>query len=143
MAKITFKKGQPVQSLSGSVGRITYRTVNGRTYMHRRSEPVLPKNPTRQQRAQFKRQSIIDNCLAILQNQYEDIGEAIAMRSKIRDRLKYLYKKYVKQIKAPTKLQKAIMADYYARFSTENGPIMDRRKPVNDPMKCGKKEGRV
>jgi len=117
MAKITFNPNQPVQSLSGTLGDLTFRTINGRTYVSQRPEPVLPKNPTRKQRAQFKRQTIINNCINILQSQYEDIQEAIAMRPIIKDRLTYLYKKYVNDIKAPTKLQKAIMTDYYAHFS--------------------------
>ena len=117
MAHITFKKNQPIQSLSGTVGGLTFRTVNGRTFVSPRTEPVLPKNPTRKQRARFKQQTIINNCISILQSQYEDIQKAISMRAKIKSRLTYLYKKYVATIKAPTKLQKAIMTDYYAQFS--------------------------
>lgn len=117
MARITFNPNQPIQSLSGTLGDMTFRTVNGRTHVFRREEPVLPKNPTRKQRAQFKQRTIINNCISILQSQYEDIQEAMAMRPKIKDRLTYLYKKYVKDIKAPTKLQRAIMTEYYANFS--------------------------
>ena len=117
MANVKFKDSQPIQALSGTLGDLTFRTVNGRTHVFQRAEPVLPKNPTRKQRAQFKRQTIINNCISILQSQYEDIREAMAMRPIIKDRLTYLYKKYVKDIKAPTKLQRAIMTDYYAHFS--------------------------
>ena len=123
--RITFKENQPIQSLSGTIGNITYRTVNGRTFAHSRPEPVLPKNPTRQQRALFKRRTIIDNCLSILQGQIPDIQEAIAARDKLKHRLLHLYKKYAPTIKAPTKLQKAIMTEYYARFS----PTSTRRLP--------------
>ena len=117
MARIKFREGQPIQSLSGTLGNMTFRTVNGRTQVFQRAEPILPKNPTRKQRAQFKRQTIINNCISILQSQYEDIQEAMAMRPTIKDRLTYLYKKYVKDIKAPTKLQRAIITEYYAHFS--------------------------
>ena len=117
MARITFAKDQPIQSLSGSLGRITYRTVNGHTFAYRKNNPVLPKNPTRKQRAQFKKRTIIDNCVSILQSQIKDIQEAITMRPKIRERLRSLYNKFEPTIKAPTKLQKAIMSEYYVRFS--------------------------
>ncbi len=117
MAKVTFNPNQPIQALSGTLGDLTFRTVNGRTHVFQRPEPVLPKNPTRKQRAQFKQQTLINNCINILQSQYEDIREAMAMRPIIKDRLTYLYKKYVKDIKAPIKLQRAIMTEYYAHFS--------------------------
>lgn len=117
MAHVTFNPNQPIQSLSGTLGNMTFRTMNGRTYVHECRKPVLPKNPTRKQRAQFKQRTLIDSCIAILQSQIPDIQEAIAMRTKIKDRLTNLYKKLEPTIKAPTKLQKAIMTEYYARFS--------------------------
>ena len=117
MAKVTFNPDQPIQSLSGSVGALTFRTLNGRTFVRERTAPTLPKHPTRQQRDQFKRRTIIDNCLTILQSQIPDIQQAIAMRTKIKDRLNYLYKTFAPTIKARTKLQKAIMTEYHARFS--------------------------
>ncbi len=117
MAKVHFKPNQPIQSLSGTLGVVTFRTVNGHTHVFRRPDPVLPKNPTRKQRALFKQRTIIDNCLEILQSQYEDIQEAISMRPKIKERLRYLYKTFAPTIKARTKLQRAIMTEYYARFS--------------------------
>ncbi len=117
MAKVTFNPNQPIQSLSGSIGPVTFRTINGRTHVFQRPEPVLPKNPTRKQRAQFKQRTIIDYCLSIIQAQYEDVQEAIKMRPKIKERLRYLYKTFAPTIKARTKLQKAIMTEYYARFS--------------------------
>ena len=127
--RIQFNPNQPIQSLSGTIGNITYRTVNGRTFAHSRPLPELPKNPTRQQRALFKRRSIIDNCLSILQGQIPDIQEAIVARDKLKHRLLHLYKKYAPTIKAPTKLQKAIMTEYYARFS----PTSTRRLPEINP----------
>ena len=117
MAKITFNPNQPIQSLSGSFGALTFRTLYGRTFVMERTAPELPKNPTRKQRAQFKQRSIIDRCVTILQSQYEDMQVAIAMRPKIRDRIVRLYKKHAPTIKAPTKLQKAIMTDYYEKFA--------------------------
>ena len=130
MARITFNPNQPIQSLSGTVGNITFRTVNGRTHAFQRAEPLLPKHPTRKQRALFKQRSVINNCIAILQSQYEDIQMAIAMRTKLKDRLRYLYQKFVKDISAPSKLQKAIMSEYHARFSvTSTGQSRSKLGP--------------
>jgi len=141
MAKVTLMPG--IESISGTVGNVTFRTINGKTFMSKRRAPVLPKDATRKQKAQFKKRKVVDACVVLVQAQKDDILEAIEQRKKIRDRICYLYEKLSPEIKARTKLQKAIMEDYYARFSTENGPIMARIKPVNDPLKCGKKKGGI
>lgn len=127
MARVTFTKESGIKSLSGSIGRITFRTIHGKTFMGERPEPVLPKNATRAQREKFKRQTIIDDCLEILQNQMEDFIEAIRLRPKMKDRLEYLYKTFSPTIKARTKLQKTIMRAYYARFNTDKSRV----KPGN------------
>ncbi len=138
MARITFNPNQPIQSLSGTLGRDTFRTLNGRTYVHQRPEPVLPKNPTPQQRAAIRRKTIINHCITDIQRQYSDIRDAIAMRSKIKDRVEYLYDKFVTNIKAPTKLQKEILSKYYRKFSPTSpnhsrgnpDPIPSQSRPV-------------
>lgn len=134
MAHVTFKKDQPIQALSGTVGDRTFRTRNGKTYMTRLQTPVLPKNPTRKQRALYRRLRMIDQCVMIVQAQIPDIPEAIAMRSRIKDRLMYLYDKLSPTIKAPTKLQKAIMEAYYEKVSK-----MTRESLENDSVKSRKK----
>ena len=116
MAKVTFKPGQPIQSLSGTLGRMTFRTIYGHTSVFEKPEPTLPKNATRKQKAQFKKQTIIDNCLTILQSEITDIQKAINARKLIRDRIVNLYKKFAPTIKAPTKLQRKIMETYREKF---------------------------
>ena len=116
MAHVTFNPNQPIQSLSGTIGRNTFRTVDGQTYMTRRLPPVLPKNPTRQQRAEFKRRSIVDHCVSLIQERIGDICQAIAMRPTIHKLIVRLYKEFSPIIKAPTKLQKAILSEYDCRF---------------------------
>ena len=117
MAKVKFNPDQPIQSLSGTLGHISYYTRNGQTFVHHKSAPELPKNPTRQQRARYKQRTIVDQCVSILQSQIPDIQEAIAMRPKIRDRIVRLYKKFAPSIKAPTKLQQKIMSEYREKFA--------------------------
>ena len=119
MAKVIFKAGAGIENLSGTIGGVTYRTRNGQTYVHERSKAVLPKDATRKEKALYKRRVMIDNCIEILQGQYEDFVEAIAMRPKMKARLVGLYKRYAPEIKAPTKLQCAIMREYYRRFGKE------------------------
>ena len=117
MARVTFNPNQPIQSISGTIGALTFRTRNGRTFVYERLQPELPKNPTRKQRAQFKQRTIIDQCVSLVQSQIEDLQEAINMRPTIKERLRSLYKKLEPTIKSQTKLQKAIMTEYNARFS--------------------------
>ena len=118
MAKVTFQKGQPIQALSGTAGNLTFRTKNGRTFVRVKHEPTLPKNATREQKAQFKKQTIINNCLTILQGEITDVQEAIRLRHTIRKRIVYIYKKFEPDIKARYKLQKTIIDEYRQRFSS-------------------------
>ena len=133
MANVIFKKDQPIQSLSGTIGALTFRTVNGRTFVSERAEPVLPNKPTRQQRAHFMQRIIVNQCVEILQSQIVDLQEAISMRTKIRDRIVRLYKKHAPTIKARTKLQRAIMTDYYEKFA-KTSSVQSRRNigPFSD-----------
>ena len=135
MATVTFNPESGIQSLSGSLGRLTFRTKNGKTFVTERPRPVLPKNPTREQKRKYTRQTIIEDCLEILQSRMEDIQEAMRIRPKIKDRLEYLYAKFSPTIKARTKLQKAIMSEYYTRFNTEKSS----RKQGNTSDKNRKK----
>ena len=138
MARVTFKENQPIQALSGTLGDITFRTMYGVTHMYRRAEAELPKNATRKQRAQYKQRMIIDQCVMLIQSQIEDMETALAMRSKIKDRFRYLYKQYAPEIKARTKLQIAMMRAYHERYDQENGTRMDRENQVTSPLKVRK-----
>ena len=126
MARVKFKEGQPIQSLSGTLGNSVFRTRNGQTFVHERSYPELPKNATRAQKAQYRRRVIIDECVRILQDEMEDVLEAIGMRKKISDRVGYMYDKYVREIKARTKLQCKIMGEYRAKYRF--GSVTSREK---------------
>ena len=116
MARVTFKKDQPVKALSGTVGALTFKTMNGKTFVFSRLEPELPKKATRKERAQYKQRTIVDQCVEILQMRIPDIREAIAQRGTLRARIVRLYKQLSPGIKAPTKLQKAIIKAYQERF---------------------------
>lgn len=133
MARITFNPDQPIQSLSGSIGSMTFRTVHGKTHVYRRTDPVLPKRPTPLQRERFRHQCIMNNCMQILQGQYRNIQEALQMRGTIKKRLEQLYRHYAPEVKAPTKLQKAMMTDYYQQYGTVNGSILEGQTPDNGP----------
>ena len=61
------------------------------------------------------------------------------MRSKIKDRLMYLYNKYVKEIKAPTKLQKAIMEKYYEKVSKNSRESLENGSEKLQKRKHGQK----
>lgn len=122
MARVELMPG--IERISGSIGNVVFKTYkNGKTIMMHRPEPVLSRNASRAERAQFKKRVIIDACVVLAQDQMEDMLEAIAQRKRIRDRMRYLYDKLSPEIKARTKLQKAIMTAYWA---DENGSRMDR-----------------
>lgn len=116
MARVTFKPGQPIQSLSGTIGNLTYRTVYGQTFVHLAREVKLPENPTRADKERFRRLTIANQCVCILQEEISDLQESLRMRPKIRERILGLYKRYHKEIKARTKLQKKIMEEYRKRW---------------------------
>ena len=111
MVKVKLMPG--IERISGTIGDVTFFTRNGRTFMSRRSEPELPKNATRKQKAQFRKRTLVNACVELVQSQMADMLEAIEQRKKIRDRICYLYEKLSPEIKARTKLQKAIMSAYY------------------------------
>lgn len=114
MARVELMPG--IESISGTVGNLTFRTVNGKTFVHEKAEPVLPEKPTREERAKYKRDVIIDQCVRILQSEIEDLTKAVGMRPKIRSRLMSLYKRYAPEIKARTKLQRKMMTEYRAKY---------------------------
>ena len=116
MAKIEFKEGSPIQSLSGTLGNMTFRSINGRTYVTQRAERELPEDASREEKRAYRRRQMIQDCVQILQAEIIDIEEAIRMRYKIYVRIAALYDKYVGEIKAPTKLQKQIMTEYRSRY---------------------------
>lgn len=137
MARITFKEGSGIESLSGKIGNISYRTIGKQTIVFSTEAPELPKDATRKQKSLYKRRIIIDQCVELIQKQM-DLEVALAMRQKLRDRISYLYKRFAPKTKARTKLQRAIMTEYYHRFSIENDSIMVREKLRNDSMKARK-----
>lgn len=136
MARVTFNPNQPIQALSGNLGSISFRTRNGRTYVYRTDAPILPKNPTRQQRAKFRQQTIVDYCVTTIQAQISDIQQALAMRTTIHNRVTKLYKRLAPTIKARTKLQREIMSEYSHRFGASEsdhsrclvGPLSDHSR---------------
>ena len=142
MAKITFNPNQPIQSLSGTLGCNTFRTRNGRTFMYRNIDPVLPKNPTPQQREKFRQQTIVDFCLSIVQKRISDIQEAMNMRKKLRDRIMRLYKRLAPTIKSNVKLRLKILSEYDRNFC-ESEPNHSRGNPEpipsqSRPVLCSK-----
>ena len=54
MARVTFKAGQPIQSLSGTIGNLTYRTINGKTFVRVRGEVGLASNASTEAKAAYR-----------------------------------------------------------------------------------------
>lgn len=132
MAKIQLMPG--IERISGSIGDTTFRTVNGKTFVHRKAERALPVNASRKAKALYKRRMIVNECVCIVQSKMDDMLYAIHQRNKIRDRLEYLYDKNYRQIKARTKLQRAMLESYWER----NGSETARECLGNGSVKKGK-----
>lgn len=126
MAKIIFNPNSPIQRLSGRYGNSLFVFKNGKQFLHGAKHPVLPKNPTSEQRRLFRRLTLIEQCVNILQTQIELSQQAIDARKIINDRITYLYDKYSSTIAAPTKLQKKIMTEYYTLH-----PLTEFGVPLN------------
>jgi len=125
MAQIIFNPDSPVKQLSGRYGNTLFHFRNGKQFVTGAVVPILPLHPTPEQRRLYRRQSIIEQCVNILQTQLVLSQQAIDVRKTIKDRITYLYNKYNHDIKAPTKLQKRIMTDYYAKH-----PLSDFGLPL-------------
>ena len=138
MARVTFEKGQRITHLSGQIGNLIYRTVGGKTFVFEAEGAGLPKNATRKQKRLYKRKCIINECVELIQRQVGDIDVALAMRTKIRDRMRSLYDRLAPEIKASTKLQRAMITEYETRFDIENDSIMIREKLGIDSTTIGK-----
>ena len=130
MARVNLMPG--IESISGTIGDVTFFTRNGKTFMTKRSEPELPKKATRAQKAQYRKRTMVNTCVALVQVQMDDVFVAICQRKKIRDRMRYLYEKLSPEIRTRTKLQKAIMTAYY---EGENGSEMHRETIGNGSVK--------
>lgn len=123
MARVELMPG--IASISGSVGNITFRTINGKTHVFERRTAKLREDATRAEKEKYKRDRIIRQCVSIIQDETGDWQKAIRIRTTIRNRIVYLYNKYVKEIKAPTKLQAKIMGEYRSKWA-KSGDSLDK-----------------
>jgi hypothetical protein len=115
MARVIFKEGQPIQSLSGAYGNMIFKQIHGETRVYRKPEPQLPKRATKEQKEKYKKQVMVNECMKIIQGEMPNMERAILLRETIRKRLQYLYKQYAGQYRSRLKLQAAIMSAYYAK----------------------------
>ena len=114
MARIELMPG--IKSISGTIGNLTFRTRGGKTFVHAKAEAELPSRATRQQREKWLRTSVLDECVRIVQEDYEDMFEAIRQRPLIRQRLALLYAKYRAETSGRTKLQKKMLEAYHRHY---------------------------
>lgn len=135
MARVELMPG--IESISGTVGNLTFRTVNGKTVVHKKAKPLLPEKPTNQEKAKYKRATVIGQCVAMVQNGIGDLREAIAQRDMIRHRISRLYDRYVQETQSTAKLIQRIMAGY-----PENGSKISRQSLDNGSMKPDRKRMR-
>ena len=119
MARVELMPG--IQSISGTIGNLTFRTRGGKTFVYSNLAPELPRRATRAQREQWLRRMVLEQCIRQIQSDYADMYEAIRQRPLIRQRLVTLYAKYRVETSARTKLQKQIMQEYGQRYVRDGG----------------------
>ena len=126
-----------ISSLSGTIGDMTFRTRNGQTSVFQKNPPRLPANATRKQKAKYKKQLIVDQCIKILQDEIGDILVAISRRQAIKKKVEYWYDKFAPKIKAKTKLQGEMLR---ACRDIGNVSRLDRESLENGSEKVEKSE---
>ena len=135
-----------ISSLSGTIGDMTFRTRNGKTSVFQKNPPRLPANATRKQKAKYKKQVIVDQCIKILQDEIGDILIAIERRHAIKQKVEYWYDKFAPKIKAKTKLQDAILSRVRQSTAKADDPVVSGRPmpplfPTNRQI-CGDPKSR-
>ncbi len=116
MARVTFKNGQPIQSLSGTIGNLTYRTINGKTFVHARGVMELSPKASKHEKALYRRRMIVDECVRIIQDEMEDFVEAIRLRPTIRAAMLRYYKMYAEECGSRLQLQRKMLGAYRLRL---------------------------
>lgn len=115
MARVTFKAGQPIQSLSGTIGNLTYRTINGKTFVRVRGEVGLASNASTEAKAAYRRKTIVDECVRIIQEEIGDMATAIQARAGIRAAMKRYYEQFSTETGSRLKLQAKMLEAYRNR----------------------------
>ena len=115
MARVTFKAGQPIQSLSGTIGNLTYRTINGKTFVRVRGEVELASNASTEAKAAYRRKMIVDECVRIIQEEISDMAAAIQARAGIRAAMKRYYDQFSTETGSRLKLQAKMLEAYRNR----------------------------
>ena len=120
MAHVYFKPDQEIQALAGTFGGIIYRpTEDGHTSAYIRPRKELPKNATAEQRAEYRRQTTIDDCEIKVQRLMEDGLKAMKQRRAIRMRISRLYDK-LNDEKLPEKEVKEKIMEAYKKKRLKN-----------------------
>lgn len=114
MARVKLMPG--IESISGTIGNLTFRTCGGRTFVHAKVDPELPPRATRSQREKWLRTCVVNRCMRCIQGNYAEIREAISARALIRQRVVALYIMYRKETGSMTKLLKKVTMAYYEKY---------------------------
>lgn len=138
MARVHFKEGQPIQSLSGTIGNMTYRTRNGKTFVHCRRPLLLAADASRAERETYRRRQVVNECVGIIQDEMEDFVEAIRSRPRIRAAMSRLYRQYSPEISGRVKLQRKMLSVYRLQYGCIKSD-KSARKVVPNTDKVGQK----
>ena len=119
MARVILNPDLPIQSLSGTLGNLTFRTVNGKTFVRMNTAAVPLSGTSPQKHRQQFRKMIVENCTREIQSRIEDLPKALMARKRIRDRVVILYNRLAPDIRSMTKLTRAILEEYDRRYKSD------------------------
>ena len=84
MARVTFTNSN--DHLSGTLCGMVYRTRNGKTVVHAEQAPVLPKNPTPEQRQKYlKERAVVDSVRMIQTHILAQTDRSVTQMQRVAD----------------------------------------------------------
>ena len=111
MARVTLDPGGVIESISGRVGNMVYRTYKSGLITVHRISPRAQKATTKKEKAMRLRSEMVNQIVGELQQGYSRIDKAAAMRKKLWQKVGYVYDKYSETVKNRKELEKIIRAE--------------------------------
>jgi hypothetical protein len=108
MARVTLDPGGVIESISGRVGNMVYRTYKSGLITVHRISPRVHKAATKKEKATRQRFEMVNRIVSELQHDYSRIDKAAAMRKRLWQKVGYVYDKYSETVKNRKELEKII-----------------------------------
>ena len=90
-------------------------SINGKTFVRVRGEVGLASNASTEAKAAYRRKTIVDECVRIIQEEIGDMAAAIQARAGIRAAMKRYYEQFSTETGSRLKLQAKMLEAYRNR----------------------------